>query len=176
MSWSSWKKKHGIFCTFIFSKENFFNICVLSRCIVCWINLRNIHTFIYQKTLLLVLYCLFSKPSRAFSVSLKSSLTIFLKKLITSAKSCKSLGLNPILQYFYEMFYKKTVFKTECGTSGFLIGNILLIILSLRANFVTVKSRKVKILSDFFLKFCTLFWRSYMHTKVWSIFFQKKSF
>ena len=34
MSWNSRKKKEGIFCTVILSEGNFFNICVLSQCIV----------------------------------------------------------------------------------------------------------------------------------------------
>ena len=53
MSWSSRKKKEGIFCTRLFcAKESFFNICVLSQCVVYWINFQNIYTFNYQNTLL----------------------------------------------------------------------------------------------------------------------------
>ena len=46
--------------------------------------------------------------NHAFKELLKSSLTIFLKKLITSAYSMSSisLGLNPVLQKFYEMIYQ----------------------------------------------------------------------
>ena len=40
------------FVQFILRKGNFSNIYVLSQCIVYWIHFRNIHTFIYQKTLL----------------------------------------------------------------------------------------------------------------------------
>ena len=61
MSWSSQKKKKGIFCTIYFVQRNFFfNICVSSQCIVYWIHFRNINTFTYQKTLLHTLFCLFS--------------------------------------------------------------------------------------------------------------------
>ena len=52
MTWSSWKKKEGIFCTVYFVRRKFFNICVLSQCIVYWIHFQNIYTFTYQKTLL----------------------------------------------------------------------------------------------------------------------------
>ena len=61
-------------------KESFFNNCVLSQCIVRSMNIlkvysivhfQNIHTFTYQKTLLHTLFCLFLKPSKAFSVSLR---------------------------------------------------------------------------------------------------------
>lgn len=55
--------------------------------------------------------------NHAFKELLKSSLTIFLKKLITSAYSMSSisLGLNPVLQKFYEMICQITVSKMVCG-------------------------------------------------------------
>ena len=46
MSWSSRKKKEGIFVPFILSEGNFFNICVLSQCAVY----LNINT-LYQKNI-----------------------------------------------------------------------------------------------------------------------------
>ena len=46
------RKKEGIFCTIYFVWRKFFNISVLSQCIVYWIHFQNIHTFTYQKTLL----------------------------------------------------------------------------------------------------------------------------
>ena len=49
-SWSSWKTKKGIFCNVYFVRRNFFNIYVLSQCIVYWINFQNTYTFTYQKT------------------------------------------------------------------------------------------------------------------------------
>ena len=39
----------------------FFNICVLSQCILYWIHFQNIHTFTYQKTLLYTLLLLVFK-------------------------------------------------------------------------------------------------------------------
>ena len=63
------------FCPVYSDLKGFFNIFVLSQCIVYWINFQNIHTFTYQKTLLLhTLFCLFFKSSEAFSVSLRSLL------------------------------------------------------------------------------------------------------
>ena len=44
------RKKRAFFVPFILSEGNFFNICVLSQCIVYWIHFQNIHTFTYQKT------------------------------------------------------------------------------------------------------------------------------
>ena len=64
------KKKRAFFVPFLLSEGNFFNICVLSQCIVYWIHFQNIHTFTYQKTLLHTLFYLFLKSSKAFSVSL----------------------------------------------------------------------------------------------------------
>ena len=71
MSWSSRKKKECIFCNAYFVRRNFFNICVLSQCLVYWINFQNMYTFTYQKTLLHTLFYLFIKSSRVFSVSLR---------------------------------------------------------------------------------------------------------
>ena len=70
MSWSSRKKKEGIFCTANLVSRDFFNIFVLSQCIVYWIHFQNRHTFIYKKILLHTPFCLFLKLSNAFSVSL----------------------------------------------------------------------------------------------------------
>ena len=61
MSWSSRKKKEGIFCTVYFVRRNFFNICVLSQCIVYWTHFQNIHNFTYQKILLHTLLLLVFK-------------------------------------------------------------------------------------------------------------------
>ena len=60
------RKKRAFFVPFILSKGNFFNICVLSQCIVCSIHFQNVPTFTYQKTLLHTLICLFLKSSKAF--------------------------------------------------------------------------------------------------------------
>ena len=73
MSWSSWKKKEGIFVPFILSKRKFFSICVLSQFIVYWIHFQNKYTFAYQKTILHKLFCLFLKSSKAFRGSLSSN-------------------------------------------------------------------------------------------------------
>ena len=64
------EKKESIFVPFILSERNFFNICVLSRCIVYWIHFQNRHTFTHEKTLLHTVLLLVFKSSKAFSVSL----------------------------------------------------------------------------------------------------------
>ena len=46
------RKKRAFFLLFILCKGIFFNICVLSQCIVYWIQFQNIHTFAYEETLL----------------------------------------------------------------------------------------------------------------------------
>ena len=63
------KKNRAFFVPFIFSKGSFFNICVLSRCIVYWIHFQNEQIFTYQKTLLHTLFCLFLKSPKIFIVS-----------------------------------------------------------------------------------------------------------
>ena len=48
--WSSRKKKEDIFYTIYFVRRKFFfNIFVLSQCIVHWIQFQNTHTFTYPK-------------------------------------------------------------------------------------------------------------------------------
>ena len=63
VSWSSRLKKEGIFCIAYFVRKKFFNICVLSQCILYWIHFQNMHTFTYQKILLNSFFCLFLKSS-----------------------------------------------------------------------------------------------------------------
>ena len=67
------RKIRAFFVPFILSEGNFFNICVLSQCILYWILFQNIHTFNYQKTLLHTLSCLFSKSLKALSLSLSKT-------------------------------------------------------------------------------------------------------
>ena len=95
-------KKIGHFLYRLFCpKEIFFNICVLSQCVVYWIKFlkcdiciyQNViyqkhityHIsetfyiyFTYQKTLLHTLFCLFLKLLKAFSVSLRSLFSVAL--------------------------------------------------------------------------------------------------
>ena len=72
MSYSSRKKKKTFFLPFIFSEDSFFKICVLSQCIVYWINFQNIHTFTNQKILLHTLVLLVSKTGKSLQCILKS--------------------------------------------------------------------------------------------------------
>ena len=65
------RKKRAFFVPFILSEGNFFNICVLSQCIVYWIHFPNIHTFTYQVILLHTFFCLFLKSLKVLSVSLR---------------------------------------------------------------------------------------------------------
>ena len=83
------KRKKGAFLeTFVLPEGNFFNICVLSQCIVYWINFQNICTFTYQKTLLHTFIFLFLKSSKAFSVILiKENFRVLLIKNV-----CKCNG------------------------------------------------------------------------------------
>ena len=62
------KKKRAFFVQFIFSEGNSFNIFVLSQYILYWIDFQDIHIFTYQRILLHILFCLFLKASKAFSV------------------------------------------------------------------------------------------------------------
>ena len=75
------KEKRGHSFTIYFVWRFFFNICVLSQCIVYWIHFKNIHTFTYQKTLLHTL--LFLKSSKALSVSLNMVLDRQIEKMLS---------------------------------------------------------------------------------------------
>ena len=56
------RNKSAFFVKTILPEGNFFNICVLSQCIVYWTNFENIYSFTYQKTLLHTLP--FTEPYR----------------------------------------------------------------------------------------------------------------
>ena len=61
------RNKMAFFVLFILSEGIYFDICILSQCVVYQIQLQNIHTFTYKKTLLHTLFCLFLKSPNAFS-------------------------------------------------------------------------------------------------------------
>ena len=108
MSWSSQKKKEGIFVCFIMTEGNFFNICVLSQCIVYCIHFQNIHTFTYQKTLLYSLQLLALKIFKSLQCILKGCVCYIFARLF--------LGLNEIIcQIKKSVFYfpSKPLFVLE---------------------------------------------------------------
>ena len=51
--------------------RGFFNICVLSQCLVYWINIQNIYTFHIKKYYFMYFCCAFWKSLEAFNVSLR---------------------------------------------------------------------------------------------------------
>ena len=73
MRWSSRQKRSAFFVTFILSQGIFFNICVLSQCIVYWINFQNVYTFTYGKKLLYTLLQLVFKIIESLQCILKIS-------------------------------------------------------------------------------------------------------
>ena len=79
MSWSSWKKKERI-VKFVLSKENYFNICVLSYCVVYSIKLLEYIYFTYQKTLLRALLLLGFKIIESLQCILKHMVWFIVKK------------------------------------------------------------------------------------------------
>ena len=120
MRWSLQKKKRGHFLypfSFV-QKEIFFNVCVLSQCVVNGMHFQNIHSFTYQKTLLDTL-CMILKLSKAFSVSLsnsnniietlsikvknKKALLLDLQTPSSIARNCVFLILNYILIWLYNL-------------------------------------------------------------------------
>ena len=89
------KEKRAFFVPLILSKGFFFNICVLSQCILYWIHFQNKHTFTYQKALLHTRFCLFLKSSKVFSVSLKHRVSLWLYLIQYLLKS-ENLGHSSI--------------------------------------------------------------------------------
>ena len=97
------KKRSFFYCLFC-PKEIFFNIQVLSQCIVYWIRFRNIHACTYQKTLLHAFFCLFLKSSNTFSVSLSLFLLYFIKLFLKRfEKNCLTLARLQELMFFKVM-------------------------------------------------------------------------
>ena len=90
-------EKREFFITFILFEGHFFNICVLSQCIVYWIHIQNIHI---KKYYFIHFCCWFLKSSKAFSVSLRilsvnvSKSTVSWKLRIWSYLLKKSLNQN----------------------------------------------------------------------------------
>ena len=80
------RKKSVFFCTAYFV-QNLFNICALSHCITYWIHFRNIRTFMYQKTLLHTLFCLFFKIVKSLHCFLKKGIFMKDKKQISSSNA-----------------------------------------------------------------------------------------
>ena len=79
MSWSSWKKKERI-VKFVLSKENYFNICVLSHCIVYLIKFLEYIYFTYQKALLRALLLLGFKIIESLQCMVKHMVWFIVKK------------------------------------------------------------------------------------------------
>ena len=69
MSWSS--QKSTFFATFILSEGNFFNIYVISQCIVYWVYFQNTYPFTYQKPFLHTLLLLVFKIVKSLQCILK---------------------------------------------------------------------------------------------------------
>ena len=64
------RKKSAFFVMFYLSQCNIFSICVLSQCIMSWVNFQNIYTFTYQKHYLNTFLFVF-KIIQTYSVSLR---------------------------------------------------------------------------------------------------------
>ena len=85
------EKKRVLLLTFILSEGNFFNMCVLSKCILYWINFENIYTFTFfliGKKLIkkhyFIYFCLLVKSSKGFSAAFiyqQLSLKFFLRSV-----------------------------------------------------------------------------------------------
>ena len=100
--------KRAFFVPFILSEGNFFNICVLPRCIVYWIQFQNIDTFIYQKTLLLLkivesLQCI-PKNKYAFTSYQK---TLFHIDYQSSSINQNNISPSTICYYVKDTLYHK---------------------------------------------------------------------
>ena len=70
VSWSSRKKKEGIFCTFYIVRRKLFQQLRFISMYSVFNKLSEYKYFSYQKALLHTLFCLFLKSSKAISISL----------------------------------------------------------------------------------------------------------
>ena len=121
MSWSSQKKKEGIFCTVHFVRRFFFNISVLSQCIVYWIHFQNKYTFTFQKTLLHTLLFLVFKIVENLQRILKES------KKRENRMSRKHIKKDSALQIsFYQWLYNTLWKAYRVGGKGIFCSSIYL--------------------------------------------------
>ena len=104
-------RKRAFFVQCILSEEIFFNICVLSQCMVYWIHFQNISTFTYQKTLLHALFCLFLKSSKPFSASLMEFFSWEFYETFETAV----LESNCEWQLVYRRSHRKCSIKNRCS-------------------------------------------------------------
>ena len=81
---------------------HFFNIWVLSQCIVYWIHFQNIHTFTYQKTLLHILFLLVFKIVESL-IFTRGDLTLFHISLKTCR--CHRWYYRISVQFFFATIY-----------------------------------------------------------------------
>ena len=79
------RKKSAIFVTFILFEGFFLNICVLSQCIMYWINFQNIYTFTYSKTLIHTLLLLVFKIVESLQCILEIKILKYLLKIKTAS-------------------------------------------------------------------------------------------
>ena len=107
MSWSSRKKKEDNFCTVYFvRKEFFFNICVLSQCIVYRIPFQIYIRLHIKKHYFVNFCCLFLKLLKAFSVSLRK--TYFFPQTIFFLRKKTFFCLMKFHSTKTKLFCKKT--------------------------------------------------------------------
>ena len=110
------RRKWAFFVPFILSEGHFFNICVLSQCVVYWIHFQNIHTFPYQKTLFCTLLLLVFKTIESFQCILKWSDTFFLGSrgscyhdfIVIFLQSSKVFGIFETIILFWSSFNKES--------------------------------------------------------------------
>ena len=100
-----------LFIYLFFDQRKFFNICVLSQCIVEWIHFQNINAFTYQKTLLHRDFCLFLRHSEALSVSL--------------SRSYPFKFLRVVFHKFYLVYFWILVPLASPQTSSYFLGSLL---------------------------------------------------
>ena len=115
------KEKRAFFVPLILSKGIFFNICVLFQCIVYWIQFQNKRTFTYQKALLHTRFCLFLKSSKAFSLSLKHRVSLWIYLIQYLLKS-ENLGHSSISSVCIE----RNVFSVWASMKMYFTGKVKL--------------------------------------------------
>ena len=109
------KEKRGYFCTIYYVYCLYTVYYVLYPCIVYWIHFQNIHTFIYQKTLLVTLFKLFWKLLKAVSVSLRTNILLpHIKKhfilIINQSQSIKTICFQIYFIYTTKWGWPRPIF------------------------------------------------------------------
>ena len=112
------KKESVFFVTLILSEGNFFNICILSQCIVYWINFQKIHILTYQKK---HYFMLLHIQTKHYVIQF-----IIIIIIIIILFQCFTWRYRYGIRFYFRVFYRFTNFPFTCRDRYWFIAKRLL--------------------------------------------------